>query len=101
MVRVELRGGSRAAAEADQAFLDGAMASAGFSIWMKGSNGTIYHLPSSEYYIAGRYTRLEVMEKAKRAATAPGRNCAILVTEGVGFLWNALEPVPVAENYER
>ena len=100
MVRVELRGGLLSAAEADQALLDGAMSSAGFSMWMRASRGMTYRLPVGEYYIAGDYTRLDVLEKARRAATAPGRRCSILITEGVGFLWSGLEPVPEGEDHE-
>jgi hypothetical protein len=99
LVRLELRD-RLPAAEADQRVLDAAMTAEGFACWMTGSSGSAYLLPAGEYHIAGDYTRQDVLEKARRAAAATGRKCAAFVTEGIGFLWFGLDPVPEGQTSE-
>ena len=88
MVRVEPHSGIPAVVSSDQVALDVALAAEGFTRRLTGTSGTEYHLPTGEYIIVGELTRQEVLDRVKRAAA--GRRCAILVTQGVAFVWAGL-----------
>jgi hypothetical protein len=91
MVRVSLRPGMRSADEAEHLQLSVAMEAEGFSHLITASGGAAFQLPAGEYYIAGEYTRRDVLVRAKSCAAATGRRCAILVTQAEAFLWSGLK----------
>lgn len=91
MVRIWLRSGLRSAAEAEELQLSLAMEAEGFSQLIRGSGGAAFQLPPGEYYIAGAYTRDEVLAKAKKCMAEISRGCAILVTQGEAFMWCGLK----------
>jgi hypothetical protein len=91
MVHISLRPGLHCAEEADFLHLSVAMEAESFSHLITGSSGTSFQLPPGEYYIAGEYTRAEVLAKARRCAATIHRNCSILITQGEAFLWCGLK----------
>jgi hypothetical protein len=91
MVHMSLRPGLHCAEEADFLQLSAAMEAEGFSYLITGSSGASFQLPPGEYFIAGAYTRAEVLAKARRAAATLHRSCSILITQGEAFLWWGLK----------
>jgi hypothetical protein len=91
MVSVSFRSAPRPTDEEDQSRLAASMEAEGFSRRIGRSGGTEFRLPRGEYYLAGEYTRGEVLARVKRCAAAAGRKCAVLITQGEAFLWSGLE----------
>lgn len=69
------------------------MAKEKFTRTIKSDDGIEYHLPTAEYNKEGNYTRADVIESAKRAASKVIQDFAVLVTESNGRSWNGLEKV--------
>ncbi len=63
----------------------------GFFRLIQSNDGKVYHLPWGEYNREANLDRLQVLESAKRAASAVGREYSILVTESAGRTWHGLE----------
>jgi hypothetical protein len=87
--RVELHG----ATERDYETLHAAMQAEGFSRTIKADSGTQYHLPTAEYDRSGPFTRADVLDSAKRAASKTNKSFAVLVTESNGRTWEGLKQV--------
>jgi hypothetical protein len=62
----------------------------GFSRIISSDDGTVYHLPTSEYDFTGHNTAAEVLAKAKYAANRTGCQYGILVTEAKLRIWIGL-----------
>ena len=56
-------------------------------------DGTIYHLPTAEYNKIGNFTKYDVLNSAKAAATQTGKKFSILVTVSNGRTWTNLPVV--------
>lgn len=85
MTRVELHG----ATYQDYETLHRSMEAEGFSRLIRGSDGTVYHLPTAEYVRSVAATIDQVRESARRAATTTGKSHAVLVTEFTRWTaWN-------------
>jgi len=85
-VRVELH----SASEPDYQILHAAMETRGFSRYITSDDGITYHLPTAEYNREGNFTRQQVLDSAKIAASTTGKKYAILVTESAGRTWVGL-----------
>jgi hypothetical protein len=85
-VRVELHH----ATDRDYETLHFAMEQRGFSRLITSDKGVVYHLPLAEYNREGNLTLDQVIESAKLAANATGRNYAVLATESVARKWYGL-----------
>ena len=70
-----------------------AMENEGFSRIIKDSKGTEYHLPDAEYIISGSFTKQNVLQKAKNAASQTGKDYSVLVTESNGRTWYNLKSI--------
>jgi hypothetical protein len=88
--RVELH----RATESDYEKLHHAMAAEGFSRLIQSDDGIRYHLPTAEYVRSGDFTRSQILEAAKRAASITGRTYAVFVTQATSWTWIGL---PVAQ----
>jgi hypothetical protein len=86
ITRVELHNAS----ERDYINLHEAMRQQGFSRTITSDQGVVYNLPPAEYYFYGTISRLDVLERAKRAATLTRREAEIVVVEYVGCSWSGL-----------
>lgn len=93
MTRVELHD---AKYPQDYVTLHGYMSLEGFTNTIQGSNGNVYELPPAEYNLIADCTRLEVIEKAKRAAQKTKKEFAVVVSEYTnhGCNWIGLKVVP-------
>jgi len=90
LVRVELHG-SPTSKDYDK--LHAKMEAKGFSRTITGSSGTEYHLPHAEYELEGDFTKSEVLQKAKDAASQVWSDFGVMVTQSKGQSWNGLEKV--------
>lgn len=66
-----------------------------FTKTIKSDSGTEYHLPRAEYNKEGNYTRADVFESAKRAASKVVKKYSVLVTESNGRTWYGLDKVNI------
>lgn len=89
MTRVELHGAN----SKDYETLHTAMAGEGFSPFIQAGDGTVYRLPTAEYYCEGNFTAAQVLQAAQRSANKTGRNAGIIVSETTMSTWNGLDPV--------
>jgi hypothetical protein len=94
-VRVELH----AASYSDYEMLHAAMERRGFSRFITADDGKIYHLPTAEYDKSGQFTRQQVLDSAKAAATETGKTFAVLVTESDGRTWMGLRETVAKAQY--
>lgn len=94
-VRVELH----AASYSDYETLHGAMERRGFSRFITSDDGTTYHLPTAEYDRSGQFTRQQVLDSAKAAASETGKAFAALVTESEGRQWVGLQAPTAKTQY--
>jgi hypothetical protein len=85
-VRVELH----QAVGADYDVLHAAMEQKGFSRFITGDNGRIYHMPWAEYDGSGNLTSAQVRDIAHAAANTTGKSNAVLVTESTTRAWIGL-----------
>jgi len=85
-VRVELH----QAEWSDYEQLHAAMEQKGFSRLITADNGTTYHLPWAEYDGRASLTSMQVLEIARGAAGATGKQNAVLVTESSSRAWAGL-----------
>jgi photosystem II stability/assembly factor-like uncharacterized protein len=69
------------------------MGKVGFSRLITSDDGVSYRLPTAEYNLSGSFSRAEVLEKAKGAVKATGKDASILVTESSGRTWSNLTKV--------
>jgi hypothetical protein len=70
--------------------LHAAMARAGFSRTIQGSDGVTYHLPWAEYYANTTGTIEQVRNAAVSAANTTGRTSAVLVSLATQIAWQGL-----------
>jgi hypothetical protein len=89
ITRVELHG----AANDDYEVLHEAMEAEGFRRTITSGDGTVYHLPTAEYYWETPRTREEVIEAGKRAASKTEKEFGIIVTEAKVSSWSGLPKV--------
>ena len=89
ITRVELHNGT----SEDYEKLHAAMARAGFSRTIRGSDGVTYHLPWAEYYANTTGTIEQVRSAAVSAANTTGRTSAVLVSQALQIAWQGLTPV--------
>jgi hypothetical protein len=92
ITRVELHD----AVWSDYTKLHEAMKREGFSQTITADDGDIYELPPAEYNYIGQENRLQVLEKAKRAARTVKSSFAALVTQANGINWSGLKLVKKA-----
>ena len=92
-VRIELND----AGPADHATVEEAMKVEGFVRTIKSDEGITYLLPTYEYSRRGEFTRDDVIEAAKRAASKRSANFSVLVTESNGRKWFGLPKIEEAE----
>ena len=85
-VRVELH----QAEWADYQQLHSAMEQKGFSRLITADNGSTYHLPWAEYNGTGNPTSMQILDIARAAAGATGKQNAVLVTEASSRAWAGL-----------
>jgi hypothetical protein len=85
--RVELH----KADEDDYQLLHEAMENRGFSRYITGDNGVVYHLPTAEYNYSGNRTRGQVLDLAEAAASETHKTFAVLVTQSNGRTWHGLQ----------
>jgi hypothetical protein len=74
----------------DYTRLHEAMKREGFSQTITADDGAIYELPPAEYNYIGPENRMQVLEKAKRAARTVKPSFAALVTQANGISWFGL-----------
>ena len=89
ITRVELHHGT--SDDYDQ--LHAAMARAGFSRMIRGSDGVTYHLPWAEYYVDSTSTIEQIRSAAVAAANTTGRAAAVLVSQASTVAWQGLASV--------
>jgi hypothetical protein len=77
----------------DYDVLHKAMEAEGFSRTITADSGTVFHLPTAEYLLAGNSNRQQACDKAKRAAARTGKPFSVLVTESNGATWHNLDEV--------
>jgi hypothetical protein len=77
----------------DYETLHAAMARAGFSRTIQGSDGVTYHLPWAEYYANTTSTIEQVRSAAVSAANTTGRTSAVLVSQSIQIAWQGLTPI--------
>ncbi|MGP9666328.1 hypothetical protein ACT3TY_17120 [Halomonas sp. AOP22-C1-8] len=65
----------------------------GFTKTIFNGNGEEFQLPDGEYNYIGESTRVEVLDKAKQAATELSLPYSVLVTESMGRKWYRLDKV--------
>ncbi len=87
MTRVELHD---AKSSEDYNELHIAMGKEGFSRTITSSNGTVYDLPTAEYYLTGDYTLASVLEKAKKAADTIRKKYSAITSLTTGSTWHGL-----------
>lgn len=89
VTRIELY----AASQSDYGVLHTAMAAEGFRQTITSGDGTVYQLPTAEYYFDGALARGAVLEAAQRAAARTRKTFAVLVTEAQVCTWVGLKVV--------
>lgn len=89
ITRVELHKGTGD----DYEQLHAAMARAGFTRTIRGSDGVTYHLPWAEYYVDTTSTIEQVRSAAVAAAQTTGRTAAVLVSQASQIAWQGLSRV--------
>lgn len=77
----------------DYETLHAQMESKGFSRQIQSDDDTSYHLPEAEYNYSGSESTGGVLSLAKAAASATGREFAVLVTKSAGRRWFKLKKV--------
>lgn len=87
--RVELHD---AVSIADYEKLHTEMGKENFTRTLVTDNGEV-KMPTAEYNKDGNYTKEQVLESAKRAASKTGKTFSILVTESNGRVWFNLDTV--------
>lgn len=90
-VRVELH----YASYSDYETLHAAMGRRGFSRYITSDEGKSYHLPTAEYDKSGTFTRQQVLDSAKAAATETRKGFEVLVTESNSRIWFGLKEANV------
>ena len=63
----------------------------GFSDIIQSDKGINYILPDGEYIINGKYTRSDILSKAKSAIKKTLKEGSILITESNGMTWLNLD----------
>jgi hypothetical protein len=86
LIRVELHD----AKYTDYETLHSEMAQRSFSRKVTSSDGTVYHLPTAEYYYNGTGTSDQVLNSAKAAANATGKTSGVIVADATQLKWNGL-----------
>ena len=86
--RIELH----SAIPSDYDLLHGEMKKEGFTRTIFSGDKIEYDLPTAEYNKVGNYTRDQIMESAKKAATTTRKHYSILITESIGRSWYNLTP---------
>lgn len=71
--------------------LHGGMEGRGFTRTIRSDDGITYEMPFGTYNYVGDTTRSDVLDRAKRAASATKLQARILVTEANGRTWSNLE----------
>lgn len=71
--------------------LPSVMETEGFERTITGDNGTIYYLPTAEYYRVTNLPLNQVLESAKRAAGTTRKNYAAITTQSNGIMWFGLQ----------
>jgi hypothetical protein len=89
VTRVELHAGR---AE-DYEILRQSMESEGFRRTITAGDGSVYDLPTAEYYWETELTRDKVLEAAKRAATKTNKEFGAIVMETKVSTWYGLHKV--------
>jgi len=77
----------------DYEVLHGAIEAEGFRRTITSGDGTVYHLPTAEYYLESPRPREEIIAAAQRAAGRTNKGFGILVTEAQVSTWVGLTPV--------
>jgi hypothetical protein len=85
-VRIELF----KASERDYGTLQTAMENAGFGHTIKSKDGTVYHMPTSEYNRIGKLKIAAVLSAARKAAATTSKDFAVFVNEVVSRKWIGL-----------
>lgn len=67
-----------------------AMAAQGFVNTVTADDGKVYELPPAEYNFSGNFTRSQVLDRAKAAASKTQKKFAAFVTESAGRTWVGL-----------
>ena len=86
IVRVELH----KATESDYEVLHASMAQQGFTRTIPGTDGSLFKLPTAEYFLQGIYTVQQVYTKTATAAKTTNKNFWILVSEATTY-WFLLD----------
>jgi hypothetical protein len=86
LIRVELHH----ADDDDYETLHTEMANRSFSRKVTSSDGTVYHLPTAEYYDNGSRNCDQVLAAAKAAANATGKTSGVIVADATQLKWNGL-----------
>jgi hypothetical protein len=86
MTRIELHD----AVEADYEKLHVAMEAEEFKRTITADDGSIYHLPTAEYYLITELTRDQVFAIAKTVANKTGKKYGIVVVEVNAATWAGL-----------
>ena len=89
LVRVELHHH----ATGDYDTLHAAMLAAGFQRTITGADGTVYHLPTAEYYCTSDLKYDRVLKIAQEAAQKTRKSFGVLVAETSICTWIGLTPV--------
>ncbi len=71
--------------------LHAAMQKENFTNTITGSNGTVYELPTAEYYKEGNYSLNDVLESAKKAANTVGKTYGAISSETTSSSWVGLK----------
>lgn len=87
IVRVELHDANYF----DYENLHAAMARAGFSRTIRSDNGTVYYLPTAEYYMSNAGNALSVLKLARGAADAVGKTYGAIAAEAGATAWIGLQ----------
>jgi hypothetical protein len=90
ITRVELHN----ARNEDYPVLHAAMEAEGFRRTITAGDGTVYHLPTAEYYWETPRTLKDVLAAAQRAAARTNRTFGVIVTEAQVSTWLGLPVVP-------
>jgi len=83
ITRVELHG----ATYEDYEKLHAAMASAGFTRKVRADDGTIYQLPTAEYFVDSSLDVAAIRDAARAAANTTGRSSWVLAVKSDAMAW--------------
>lgn len=86
IVRVELHNAS----SADYTNLHTAMSRAGFSRYIRGSNGITYPLPTAEYIVTSELTVEQVRDIAYRTASSVSASPGVIAARYTDAAWQGL-----------